>query len=36
MTEDPKKAYNHFAHLNDFLKKEQQGAARIPKKRRRL
>ncbi|ANR67885.1 hypothetical protein [Staphylococcus equorum] len=22
MTDDPKKAYNHFAHLNDFLKKE--------------
>ncbi|MFQ3853769.1 hypothetical protein ABLV90_10065 [Staphylococcus sp. 2S1] len=22
MTENPKKAYNHFAHLNDFLKKK--------------
>lgn len=23
MANDPKKAYNHFAHLNKFLKKEQ-------------
>jgi len=23
MTEDPNKGYKHFAHLNDFLKKEE-------------
>lgn len=23
MANDPKQAYNHFAHLNKFLKKEQ-------------
>ncbi|MBF0813305.1 hypothetical protein GIJ44_22280 [Staphylococcus sp. KY49P] len=23
MTNDPQEAYNHFAHLNKFLKKEQ-------------